>query len=186
MCSCSAIARISASVSPLNPIMSCKLIMMSLCRSALAEWMAPTRSWRAASGRLLTTSGLCSPPRHPARCLLRRCATGLHGDPCLRLALRLSRRSRMLDVNSLNAALRCFLLRSRHSLLEAHRRGKHDLVANAARSVFVPDMGDRAFGLVIDVPGVDNERGERWCKDVEVTDFDRRPRHQCWHRIYPA
>ena len=82
----------------------------------------------------------------------------------------------MLDVNSLDAALRCFFLSPFHSRFEADRCSEHDLVENPPGNVVVPDVGDRAFWLIIYVPSVDNERGERRRKDIDVADFGGRPR----------
>ena len=89
----------------------------------------------------------------------------------------------MLDVNSFNAALGRFLLRSGHGLRKWYWNDKNKLMMNHPGVFVAPKIRNCTFRLIIDILSVDDKGRKCRRKDIKITDLDDSPWHQCWHDV---
>jgi len=78
----------------------------------------------------------------------------------------------MLDMNTLDAALRSVFLRPCQGDLKADGFCEHKFMVDEARRFILPKISHGAFGLAIDVPRIDNQRRRRRREDFDVPKLD--------------
>jgi hypothetical protein len=81
----------------------------------------------------------------------------------------------VFHMNPVDLAIGGEILGSIDRFIEADRFDEQDFLFDGAHVLILREIGHRAFRFVIDIPGIDDKRGQRWHEDIEIADFDIRP-----------